>query len=92
MTNEGASVKEQRFFVKMDGPMKHSSFRGNNLVIIFLDDYTRFMVVKFVEAIGTATSLFRLQITSPHRSYRSSVYRRILSTSSKGNFSANWTV
>ncbi|CAN0213579.1 unnamed protein product, partial [Ascophyllum nodosum] len=48
-TDERASVREQRFFVDVGGPMKHSSLGGNSYVVIFVDDCTRFKVVKFVK-------------------------------------------
>ena len=48
MVEERANVKGQRFFVAVGGPMKHSSPVGNNYVVIFVDDYTRLKVVKFV--------------------------------------------
>ena len=49
-TNERASVKGQRFFVDVGGPMKHSSLGGNSYyVAIFVDDCTCFKVVKFVK-------------------------------------------
>ena len=38
-TDERASVKGQRFFVDVGGPMKHSSLGGNNYVVIFVDDF-----------------------------------------------------
>ena len=41
-TDERASVKGQRFFVEVGGPMKHSSLGGNSYVVIFVDDCTRF--------------------------------------------------
>ena len=49
MTDKRANVKEKQFYVDVGGPMKHSSFRGNNYVIIFVDDCTRLKVVKFVK-------------------------------------------
>ena len=48
-TDERASVRGQRFFVDVGGPMKHSSLGGNSYVVIFVDDCTRFKVVKFVK-------------------------------------------
>ena len=48
-TDERASVEGQRFFVDVGGPMKHSSLGENSYVIIFVDDCTRFKVVKFVK-------------------------------------------
>ena len=48
-TDERVSVKGQRFFVDVGGPMKHSSLGGNSYVVIFVDDCTRFKVVKFVK-------------------------------------------
>ena len=47
-TDERASVRGRRFFVDMGGPMKHSSLGGNSYVVIFVDDCTRFKVVKYV--------------------------------------------
>ena len=44
-TDERASVRGQRFFVDMGGPMKHSSLGGNSYVVTFVDDCTRFKVV-----------------------------------------------
>ena len=43
------SVRGQRFFVDVGGPMNHSSLGGNSYVVIFVDDCTRFKVVKFVK-------------------------------------------
>ena len=37
-TDGRASVKGQRFFVDVGGPMKHSSLGGNSDVVIFVDD------------------------------------------------------
>ncbi|CAN0452183.1 unnamed protein product, partial [Ascophyllum nodosum] len=54
--DERASVKGQRFFVDVGGPMKHSSLGGNNYVVIFVDDYTRFKVVKFVKKKSDTTA------------------------------------
>ena len=48
-TDERASVRGQRFFVDVGGPMKHSSLGGNSYVVIFVDDCTRFKVIKFVK-------------------------------------------
>ena len=36
--------------------MKHSSLGGNNYVVIFVDDYTRFKVVKFVKKKSDTTA------------------------------------
>ena len=47
-TDERASVKGQRFFIDVGGPRKHSSL-GGNYVVIFVDDCTRFKVVKSVK-------------------------------------------
>ena len=44
-TSERASVRGQRFFLDVGGPMKHSSLGGNSDVVIFVDDCTRFKVV-----------------------------------------------
>ena len=60
-TDERASVKGQRFFVDVGGPMKHSSLGGNSYVVIFVDDCTRFKVVKFVKRkSNTTTALLSL--------------------------------
>ena len=60
-TDERASVKGQRFFVDEGGPMKHSSLGGYSYVVIFMDDCTRFNVVKFVEKkSNTTTALLSL--------------------------------
>ena len=48
-TDERASVRGQRFFVDVDGPMKHSSLGGNSYVVILVDDCTRFKVLKLVK-------------------------------------------
>ena len=48
-TDERASVRGQRFFVDVGGPMKHSSLGGNSYVVIFVDDCTRPKVVKTVK-------------------------------------------
>ena len=37
-TDERASVRGQRFFVDVGGPMKHSSLGGNSYIVIFVDD------------------------------------------------------
>ena len=60
-TDERASVKGQRFFVDVGGPMKHSSLGGNSYVVIFGNDCTRFKVVKFVKKeINTTAALLSL--------------------------------
>ena len=41
-TDERASVKGQRFYVDVGGPMKHSSLGGNSYVVIFVDGCIRF--------------------------------------------------
>ena len=51
-----ARVKGQRFFVDVGGPMKHSSLDGSSYVIIFVDDCTRFKVVKFVKTKSNTTA------------------------------------
>ena len=56
-TDERASVKGQRFFVDVGGPTKHSSLGGNSYVVIFVDDCTRFKVVKFVKKKSNTTAL-----------------------------------
>ena len=55
-TDERASVKGQRFFVDVGGPMKHSSLGGNSYVVIFVDECTRFKVVKFVRKKSDTTA------------------------------------
>ena len=56
-TDERASVKGQRFFVDAGGPMKHSSLGGNSYyVVIFVDDCTRFKVIKFVKKRSNTTA------------------------------------
>ena len=55
-TDERASVKGQRFFVDVGGPMKHSSLGGDSYVVIFVDDCTRFKVVKFVKKKSNTTA------------------------------------
>ena len=60
-TDERASVKRQRFFIDVGGPMKHSSLGGNSYVVIFVDHCTRFKVVKFVKKkSNTTTTLLSL--------------------------------
>ena len=49
MTDKRVSVKKQRFFFVVGGPMKHSSLGGNKYVVIYVDDYTRFKVVKLIK-------------------------------------------
>ena len=55
-TDERASVRGQRFFVDVGGPMKHSSLGGNSYVVIFVDDCTRFKAVKFVKKQSNTTA------------------------------------
>ena len=55
-TDERASLKGQRFFVDVDGPMKSSSLGGNSYVVIFVDDCTRFKVVNFVKKKSNITA------------------------------------
>ena len=55
-TDERASVRGQRFFVDVGGSMKHSSLGGNSKVVIFVDDCTRFKVVKFVKKKSDTTA------------------------------------
>ena len=57
MLNERSSVKEQQFFVDVGGPMKHSSLGGKNYVAIFVGEYTRFKVVKFVKTKSNTTAV-----------------------------------
>ena len=59
-TDERASVRGQRFFVDVGGPMKHLSLGGNSYVVIFVDDCTRFKVVKFVKNSDTTAALLSL--------------------------------
>ena len=49
MTDKRANMKGKRFYVDEGRPMKHSSLRGNNYVVLFVDDCTWFKVVKFVK-------------------------------------------
>ena len=76
--------------------MKHPSLSESNYVVIFVDNYTRFKVVKLVkkksDTTATLLSLIADCITSSHRSYRSSAYGRIMVANLGENFSANWTV
>ena len=93
-SDEWASVKRQRFFVDVGGPMKHSSLGGNNYVGIFVEDCTRFKVVKFVKKKSNTTAALLsliVHIILPNRSCRSRAYGRIMVASSRKNFSANWT-
>ena len=55
-TDERASVRGQRFFVDVGGPMNHLSFGGNGYFVIFVDDCTRFKVVKFVKKKSDTTA------------------------------------
>ena len=55
-TDERASVRGQRFLVDVGGPMKHSSLGGNSYIVIFVDDCTRFKVVKFVKKKSDTTA------------------------------------
>ena len=55
-TDERMSVRGQRFFVDVGGPMKHSSLGGNSYVVIFVGDCTRFKVVKFVRKKSDTTA------------------------------------
>ncbi|CAN0307352.1 unnamed protein product [Ascophyllum nodosum] len=59
-TDERASVRGQRFFVDVGRPMKHSSLGGNSYVVIFVDDCTRFKVVRFVKKRDTTATLLSL--------------------------------
>ena len=63
MIDEKTSVKGQRFFVDVDGPMKHSSLGGNKYVVIFVDDYIRFKVVKLVKKKSDTTAALSSLIT-----------------------------
>ena len=73
-TDERASARRQRFFVDVGGPMKHSSLGGNCYVVIFVDDCTRFKVVKFVKKKSDTTaallSLIADYITSQKPSFK----------------------
>ena len=84
------------FFIGVDGSMKHSSLSESNYVVIFVDNCTRFKMVKFVkkksDTTATLLSLIADCITSSYRSYRSSAYGRIMMVNLGENFSANWTV
>ena len=55
-TDARASMKGQRFFVDVGGPMKHSRLGGNSYVVIFVDECTRFKVVKFVKKKSDTTA------------------------------------
>ena len=55
-TDERARVESQRFFVDVGGLMKHSSLGGNSYVVIFVDDCTRFKVVKFIKLKSNTTA------------------------------------
>ena len=55
-TDERASVKEQRFFVDVGGPIKHSSLGRNRYVISFVGDCTRLKVVKLVKKKSSTTA------------------------------------
>ena len=59
-TDERASVRGQRFFVDVAKPMKHLSLGGNSYVVIFVNDCTRFKVVKFVKKRDTTAALLSL--------------------------------
>ena len=59
-TVERASVRGQQFFVDVGGPMKHLSLGGNSYVVVFVDDCTRFKVVKFVKKSDTTAALLSL--------------------------------
>ena len=59
-TDERANARGQRFFVDVAGPMKHLSLGGNSYVVIFVDDCTRFKVVKFVKKSDTTAALLSL--------------------------------
>ena len=54
-TDEWTSVRGQRFFVDVGGPMKHSNLGGNSYVVR-VDDCTRFKVVKFVKKKSDTTA------------------------------------
>ena len=86
-TVERTSVRGQRFFVEVGGPMKHSSLGGNNFVVIFVDDCTRFKVVKFVKKKSNTTAAL-LSLIADCITPRSSAYGRITMASSRKNFSA----
>ena len=55
-TDERASVRGQRFFVDVGGPMKHSSLGRSSYIVIFVDDCTRFKVIKFVKKKSDTTA------------------------------------
>ena len=73
--------------------MKHSSLGGKSYVVIFVDDCTRFKVVKLVKKKSNTTaallSLIADYITP--QNCRLGAYGRIMVASSRENFSANWT-
>ena len=46
---QNGNVKRKRFFVDAGGLTKHSSLGGNSYAVMFVDDCTRFKVVKFVK-------------------------------------------
>ena len=95
MTDKIANVKGKRFYVDVGGPMKHSSLGGNNYAVMFVDDCTRFKMVKLVKNQSDTTaallSLIADYITPQDRSCRSSAFGRIMMASSRENFSVNWT-
>ena len=55
-TDERASKKEQQLFVDVGGLIKSSSPGGNSSAVIFVDDCTRFKVVKFVKKKSNTTA------------------------------------
>ena len=55
MTDKRANVKGKRLFDDVSGPMKYSSLGGNNYAVIFVDNCTRFEVVKFVKKKSVTT-------------------------------------
>ena len=55
-TDERASVKGQRVFTDVGGPIKHSGLGGNSYVVIFVDDCTRFKAVTFVKKKSKTTA------------------------------------
>ena len=92
-TGKRASVKGQRFFVDVDGPMKHPILGGSSYVVIFVDDCTRFKVVKFVKKKSNTTAALLFLITDYITSQKLST--KCVRTDNGGEFekkfSANWT-
>ena len=62
MTDKKTNVKRKWFYADVGGAMKHPSLGGNNYMVIFVDDHTRFEVVKFNKKKRDTTVVF-LSIT-----------------------------